>query len=600
MVNQFCKHPLWQVSKTLSAVATGKQPADLVIRHVNLVNVATRELLENMDVAVSMGRIALVGDGSHCVGESTTVVDGSGKFLAPGFLDGHIHVESAMVPVTQYANAVLPHGTTGIFCDPHEICNVLGLKAVKLMADEGKTTPLKVMVTTPSCVPAVAGFEDIGSPTVTAQDVAETMEWDTVVGTGEMMNFPGILNSLDEPHAIVGAALQAGKIPTGHFSIPETGPGLNAYVAAGLRCCHESTRMEDALAKMRLGMYAQFREGSAWHDLHQMTKVITQNDVDSRFAHIVSDDAHPNTLVSHGHLNYVLKRAVEEGIDPLEAIQMVTINVAQCFQLDHDFGSITPGKCADMVLLDNLTDFAVLKTWVDGDLIAQDGKMLCPQPSPIYPPWATDTIHIAQTITPETFQISAQGQACPTVRVMEVFGGQVPNTALELTVTAKNGLLESDTQADLLKTFVFERHHATGKFGYGLVKGFGIQAGAMASTVAHDAHNLLVVGTNDQDMALAANTLIQSKGGLCVVKDGAVLGHVPLPIAGLMNPAPVEEVAHMVEQLERAWDALGCTMPSPFMTMALIPLACLPELRLTNRGLVDCTTFTLTNFITSK
>ncbi|MFI3313150.1 MAG: amidohydrolase family protein, partial [Eubacteriales bacterium] len=424
MKNLFCKFPLWTVSKDLSAVAAGKVPADLVIRNVNLVNVTTCELLPHMDVAVAKGRIALVGDAPHCIGESTQVVDGTDKFLAPGFLDGHIHVESSMITVTQYAQAVLPHGTTGIFCDPHEICNVLGLKAVKLMADEGKTVPLKVMVTTPSCVPAVAGFEDIGSPTVTSVDVAETMDWDTVVGTGEMMNFPGMVNGLDEPHAIVGAALEAGKIPTGHYSIPETGAGLNGYIASGIRCCHESTRMEDALAKMRLGMYAQFREGSAWHDLRQLAPALTDGKLDSRFAHLVSDDSHPNTLVSHGHLNYILKRAVDEGIDPLVAVQMVTINVAQCFQLDHDFGSVTPGKCADMVLLEDLINFNVLKTWVDGDLVAENGAPIVHRDSPAYPDWVMDTVHVEQDITPEIFAIPALGQDTPTVRVMEMFGGQ--------------------------------------------------------------------------------------------------------------------------------------------------------------------------------
>jgi len=591
MLNQFCKHPLWEVSKDLSHVAAGRIPADTVIKNTTLVNVCTAELLPNTDVALVKGRIALVGDATHCIGEGTEVIDAKGAYLAPGFLDGHIHVESSMLTVSEYAKAVLAHGTTGIFMDPHEICNVLGLRAVKIMLDEGKQTPLKAMLTTPSCVPAVQGFEDIGSKPVTAADIEETMNWDGVVGLGEMMNFPGINFCNDEVHAIVAATLKAGKIPTGHYSIPETGAGLNGYIASGVRCCHESTRQEDALAKMRLGMYAMLREGSAWKDLHEVAKAITSHKVDSRFACLISDDTHPNTLLAEGHLNHILKRAVEEGIDPIVAIQMVTINTAQCFQLDHDMGSITPGKCADLVLLQDLTDFKVLKTWVDGDLVAKDGKTTVSIPPFTYPDWAKDTMHVGQAITDETFQISAENKDTPTVRVIEVIGGKVGSYERHIPMTAVNGLLEASSEDDILKAFVFERHHATGSFGKGFVKGFGIKKGAMASTVAHDAHNLLVIGSNDADMALAANTLIASKGGMCVVLDGKILGHVALPIAGIMSDRIAEEVAKDVEHMESAWDTLGCTMPSPFMTMALIPLACLPELRLTNRGLVDCTTF---------
>lgn len=591
MINKFCKYPLWEVSKDLAHVAAGRIPATTVIQNATLVNVCTAELLPKIDVALVKGRIALVGDATHCIGEGTIVVDAKGAYLAPGFLDGHIHVESSMLTVSEYARTVLAHGTTGIFMDPHEICNVLGLSAVKLMLEEGMQTPLKAMLTTPSCVPAVQGFEDIGSKPVTAEDVAETMNWDGVVGLGEMMNFPGINFCADEVHGIVAATLKAGKIPTGHYSIPETGAGLNGYIAAGLRCCHESTRQEDALAKMRLGMYAMLREGSAWKDLHEVAKAITNNEVDSRYACLISDDAHPNTLLAEGHINHILKRAVEEGIDPVIAIQMVTINTAQCFQLDHDMGSVTPGKCADLVLLHDLTNFNVLKTWVDGDLVAQEGKTLVQMPSFTYPDWAKDTMHMGQNITTETFKISAENHENPVIRIIEVIAGKVGTHEKHIAMTPINNLLEASSEEDILKAFVFERHHATGKFGKGFVKGFGIKRGAMASTVAHDAHNLLVIGSNDADMELAANTLIASKGGMCVVLDGEILGHVALPIAGIMSDLPAEKIAKDVEQMETAWDILGCTMPSPFMTMALIPLACLPELRLTNRGLVDCTQF---------
>lgn len=589
MINTFCKKPLWEVSQTLAAVAGGNAYADLVINHANLVNVCTHEIQEDIAVAISCGRIAMVGDVAHCIGPDTKVVDAAGQYLAPGFLDGHIHVESSMMGAGGYAKAVIPHGTVGIYMDPHEICNVLGLDGVKCMLEDAARTPLKAMLTTPSCVPAVPGFEDTGS-FIGPEEVAETMKWKECVGLGEMMNFPGILGSSDHAHGITGETLKAGKIVTGHYSLPETGKGLNAYIASGVRCCHESTRMEDALEKMRLGMYAMFREGSAWHDLKEVAKSITEHQIDTRFATLISDDTHPHTLTSKGHLDHIVRRAVEEGIDVITAIQMVTINCAQCFQMDHDFGSITPGKCADMVLLNNLEDLKVTKVWIDGDLVAENGKMTMEFAPYTYPEWATHSMHVGETITKDTFKIPASGD-CVTVRAIEVIPAKVGSFERHVTLQAKNGYLESDPSQDVLKTVVFERHHNTGKKGFGFVKGFGINCGAMASTVAHDAHNLLVIGTNDEDMALAANTLIACGGGMVAVQNGEVLGVVPLPIAGLMNDKPLEEMSEMVEKLESAWAKIGCTMPSPFMTMALIPLACLPELRLTNRGLVDCTTF---------
>lgn len=589
MINTFCKKPLWEVSRTLSAVAGGAVPAELVITNARLVNVCTHEIQENISVAVAEGRIAMVGDCSHCIGPDTKVIDAEGQYLAPGFLDGHIHVESSMMGVGAYAKAVIPHGTVGIYMDPHEICNVLGLDGVKCMLEDAKRTPLKAMLTTPSCVPAVPGFEDTGS-FIGPAEVAETMNWKECVGLGEMMNFPGILSSSEHAHGITGETLKAGKIVTGHYSMPETGKGLNAYIASGVRCCHESTRAEDTLEKMRLGMYAMLREGSAWHDLKEVAKSITQHEVDTRFATLISDDTHPHTLQAQGHLDHIMRRALEEGIDAITAIQMVTINCAQCFQMDHDFGSITPGKCADMVLIGDLDKINVTKVWIDGDLVAENGQMTMEFAPYSYPDWATHSMHVGETITADTFKIPASADQV-TVRAIEVIPAKVGSIERHVTLQAKDGYLESDPSQDVLKTVVFERHHETGKKGFGFVKGFGITNGAMASTVAHDAHNLLVIGTNDADMALAANTLIQCGGGMVAVQDGKVLGVVPLPIAGLMNDKPLEEMSQMVENLEQAWAKIGCTMPSPFMTMALIALACLPELRLTNRGLVDCTTF---------
>lgn len=591
MFNKFCKKQLWECSRELSATALGKIPAETVIKNAKLINVCTKEIIENTDVAIHSGRIALVGDASHCIGENTKVIDANGMYIAPGMLDGHIHIESSMLSAGEYARAVIPHGTTGIYYDPHEICNVIGFDGVELMVKDAARTPLKAMLTLPSCVPAVPGFEDSGA-TVTSDDIREKIQLDEVVGLGEMMNFPGINSSNPETHAITGETLKADKVITGHYSIPDIGMGLNAYIASGVRCCHESARMEDALQKMRLGMYAMFREGSAWHDLKEVSRAVTENPIDSRFALLVSDDTHPNTLMKKGHLDHIVKRAVEEGIDPIEALQMVTLNCAQCFRMDNELGSITPGKCADIIFIDNLKDFNIKKVIIDGDLVAQDGKMLVEFPEFTYPEYAMNTMHIGEKITADTFKIKTDKSLETTVRAIEIIPAKVGDYERHIKLKVKDGFIESDTKQDVLKTFVFERHNNTGKHGVGFVKGFNIKSGAMASTVAHDAHNLLVIGTNDSDMALAANTLIECGGGMCAVRDGKVLGCVELPLAGLMNVKSAEEMSENVASLDKAWKEIGCDIVSPFMTMALIPLACLPELRLTDRGLVDCTKFT--------
>lgn len=598
MLNTFCKKPLWECTQDIAAVAQGRQPADTVIKNARLVNVCTAEIQENIDVALVDGRIAYIGNADHCIGDNTQVIDAEGHYIAPGFLDGHIHVESSMMGAGEYARAVIPHGTVGIYWDPHEICNVLGLDGVKVMMEDASRTPLKAMVTTPSCVPAVPGFEDTGS-FIGPKEIAESMTWDGVVGLGEMMNFVGVVNGTDHAHGELAETLKADKVITGHYSIPETDRGLNAYIGSGVRCCHESTRAEDALAKMRLGQYAQLRYGSAWHDLPELAKAITENDIDTRFACLISDDTHPHTLVGEGHLDHILRVAVKCGIDVISAIQMVTINTATCFRMDNELGSITPGKCADIVFLDNLEDLNVIRVIIDGGVVAENGSPTFDYAPFEFPAWVTHSMHVGKGITPESFAIKAPEGAGSTVpiRVIEIIPGKVGAFETHLDLPVADGKLESDLSQDTLKTFVFERHHETGTFGYGFTKGFGIKRGAMASTVAHDAHNLLVVGTNDSDMALAANTLIECGGGMVVVADGEVLGLVELPIAGLMNDLGAEEMSAKVHQLEDTWEEIGCTMPSPFMTMALIPLACLPELRLTNRGLVDCTTFQFADLI---
>ena len=595
MLNIFCKKPLYEVTRKLARAATGAEKAELVIRDARLINVCTAEIQEGMDVAVSEGRIALVGNASHCIGENTTVIDAHGQYIAPGFMDAHIHVESSMISVGEYARAVVPHGTTGIFMDPHEICNVCGPDGVKAMIRDAKRSPLKAMSNVPSCVPAVAGFEDTGSR-ISPEDVREMMTWDGVMGLGEMMNFPGVICGDEVIHRELAETLKADQIITGHYSVPETGDGLNAYIASGIRCCHESTRAEDVLEKMRRGMYALMRYGSAWHDMPVIIRAILDNRIDDRFACLVSDDTHPDTLIEYGHMDHILRCAIREGLDPVKAIQYVTINPAACFRMDHEMGSITPGKCADIVFFDDLNDIRITRTIIDGDVVAENGRMTVGIGKPDFPACVYHTMHVGQPVIPDSFRIAApEGRETVKTRVIEIIPNRVGNNERLIDMKVKKGLVEADPGKDIMKIAVFERHHGTGTAGFGFVKGFGFRKGAMAQTVAHDAHNLLVAGTNDADMALAANTLIECGGGLCAVSGGEVLALVPLPIAGLMNDLPVEEMAELVAGLSKAWKEMGCAINSPYMTMALISLACLPELRLTNRGLVDCRVFRFVN-----
>ena len=592
MLNKFCKKPLFEVTATLAKVATGVEKAELVIRNAKLVNVCTAEVQEGMDVAIAEGRIALVGDASHCIGEDTKVIDAAGQYIAPGFIDAHIHVESSMISVREYGRAVVPHGTTGIFMDPHEICNVCGPEGVKAMIDDGKKTPLKSMANVPSCVPAVTGFEDTGSH-IGPEDVREMMTWDGVMGLGEMMNFPGVIGTDPNVHGEIAETLKADQVVTGHYSIPETGAGLNAYIASGVRCCHESTRAEDVLEKMRRGMYALIRFGSAWQDMPVIISAVLDNKIDDRYACLVSDDTHPDTLISHGHLDHIVRCAIKLGLDPIKAIQYVTINPASCLRMEHEMGSIAPGKCADIVFFDDLRDIRITRTIIDGDVVAENGKMTVDYGKSEFPASVYNTMHVGETITSDSFMIAAPEGAEESVktRVIEIIPNRVSNYERVLDLAIKDGRVLADPAQDVMKMAVFERHHETGTKGVGFIKGFGFKKGAMAQTVAHDAHNLLVAGTNDEDMALAANTLIECGGGMCAAADGKILALVPLPIAGLMNDLPVEEMAALISKLDAAWKDMGCVINSPYMTMALAALACLPELRLTNRGLVDCRTF---------
>jgi len=602
----FAVKPLEEVTRTLALTAQGIFKADTVVRGGKLVNVHTGEIQGPVDVAIKEGRVVFIGEASFAIGPETSVIEAGGFYLVPGLLDGHMHVESSMVSVTELARAIVPLGTTGIFMDPHEIANVLGLSGVQMMMAEARGLPLKVYTTIPSCVPAAPGFEDTGAA-IGPAEVGEAMTWPGVVGLGEMMNFPGVLAGDELVHAEIQKTLAAGRVVTGHYGLPDTGAGLQGYIAAGGSSCHESTTAAEALAKLRLGMYAMLREGSAWRDIKATIKSVTETRVDTRHLLLVTDDTHPETILRLGHLNHVVRRAIQEGFDPIRAIQAVTLNTAEYFGLSRDLGSIAPGKVADILFIRDLAEMHPERVMVNGKLVAADGQLLVELPTPHYPPEARRSVRLKAPLRPEDFRLTlapavtprlaAGGRGTVRVRVIEIKESNVLTQAVEVELPVADGELRASVEKGVAKVASIERHRATGTMGLGFVRGFGFQAGAVASTVAHDSHNLLVVGMNDADMALAANTLAEVGGGLVAVRDGKVLALVPLPIAGLMSDQPVTVVAEQVAALEKAWRQLGCHLESPFMTMALLSLPVLPALRVTNRGLVDSVNFKMVDLV---
>jgi adenine deaminase len=503
-----------------------------------------------------------------------------------------------MVTATGFCRGVVPTGTTGAFMDPHEIGNVLGLDGIRLLLDEAADLPLKTFCTIPSCVPAAPGFEDAGA-VIDSEDVRDALDWDDVVALGEMMNYPGVVAGDEEVHEKLAATYEAGLEATGHFASRETGASLDAFVAAGISSCHEAVRKEEALARLRKGMWTMLRQGSAWKDVPETIRAVTETNVDTRHLLLVSDDTHPDTITEKGHLDRVLRVAIANGLDPVTAIQAVTLNAAEYYGVDNDLGALSPGKIADVVFLDDLSTVDVGRVMVDGDLVAADGEWLDADTLPdetdhtaavhdAYPDWARETVAIDPP-TSEDFAIPAPDDAATAeVTVIRAHENEVGTTRETATLPVEDGAVVA---ADgISKAAVIERHGGDGSIGRGFVTGFGFERGAIASTVAHDSHNLLVVGTDDDAMVRAAERVVELDGGMVAVDDD-VLASVPLPVAGLMSDRPLSEVSERVSDLEDAWRVLGCDLDSPFMTMSLVALAVIPELRLTNRGLLDTVEF---------
>ncbi len=588
-----------QISKgtrVLVDVAMGRAKARLVIRNGQWVCVQSGEFIPDTDIAIVNDRIAYVGpDASHTIGKDTEVIDAEGRYLVPGLLDGHMHVESGMVTITEFVRAVAPRGTTGMFIDPHEIANVFGLKGVKLMVEEAETQPIHVWVQIPSCVPSAPGLETPGA-SIGPEDVEKAMTWDRIIGLGEMMNFPGVYFSDQKMHDEMAATRAAGKVIGGHYAAPDLGIPFHGYVAGGPEDDHEGTRKEDAVARVRQGMKSMLRYGSGWLDVEAQVKAITEDGLDSRHFILCTDDSHSETLVNDGHMDRVVRHTIGLGVEPITVLQMATINTAEHFGVAKDMGQIAPGRYADILVVEDLNDFRPDIVIARGKILAENGNWMIDLPQTIYPDWAIHSVNMKRPLIPEDFRLSVGDEIDGTVsaHVIGVVEGQAPTQHLKIEVKVKDGEIPADIGKDLAKIALVERHRATGGVVVTLVSGFELKGKcALGSTVAHDSHHMIIVGTDEEQMTLAANTLKEMNGGQVVIKDGNVIGKVALPIAGLMSNKRADLVAKEAGSVLEGFRACGCTIENPNMQLSLLALVVIPALRISDLGLVDVETFSL-------
>ncbi len=561
--------------ESLISVAKGEAPADLILSHAKIVNTLSGEIEEG-NVAIYGDRIAGVGD--YQLG--TEVIDLKGKYLSPALIDGHIHPESSMLHIARYAQAVVPRGVCAIVTDLHEIANVKGLKGVEYMLRCAHDLPIDLYFMVASCVPATS-LETSGAH-LTAKDVATALHWENTIGLGEVMNFPGVLAGDKEVLAKIASA--KGKIIDGHAP-GLGGKELNAYIASGIHSDHESTSYEEAREKLLRGMYVMIREGSSEKNLEALLPLVT--DKTYKRCLFVVDDRDCADLMKDGDIDAVVRKAIGLGLDPIRAIQLATINTADYFRLDG-LGAIAPGYMANLIIFDELASLKAEMVFYRGKLVAETGKL-------IFPPNLLEDDEMTRTMNIKPFTVDALRMPAPegASPVIEIVPDQIVTKKVEERAGIEDGYVVPDIERDILKLVVVERHKATGNIGLGLVKGFGLKKGALASSIAHDSHNIVVVGTNDKDIYMTIKEIERLQGGLVIAADGKVLDSLPLPIAGLLSTEPLETVVSKLEKLKEIAAKLGSKLPHPFDNLSLLALPVIPELRLTDMGLVDVVAFKL-------
>ena len=554
-------------------IASGDGMVDLLIKNGRVVDVFSGQI-EEKDVAIFGG--VIVGFGDY---QARKTIDVKGDFLCPGLIDGHVHIESSMVTIPEFARAVLPNGTTSVVTDPHEIANVLGREGIRFMAESARNVPLNVFLMLPSCVPAT--HMETSGAILKATDLKPLLKEPWAIGLAEVMNFPGVI--FGDPEVLKKIEMARGKRMDGHAPML-SGKGLYAYLTAGIRSDHECTTPKEAKEKLKNGMWIMIREGTTARNLRDLIPLVTSKN--SRRFLFVTDDRHPRELIEEGHIDSMVRQAIRWGLDPILAIQMATLNSAEYFRLD-DLGAIAPGCRADIVTFDHLGRFQIKKVFKNGKLVAENGRMLFPPLRKAKGPGVKGSVRI-KPLKKDAFLLRSDQSLA---KIIQLIPGQIVTKKITKKILLKDGVAYPDIKEDILKIAVIERHKATGNVGIGFVQGFGLKKGAIGSSVAHDSHNLVIVGTNNQDMIKAAETIQAMKGGLSVVLSGKVLASLPLPIAGLMSEGTVAQVNLRLEALHRAAKNLGCKIPDPFMTLSFLSLPVIPELKITDKGLVDVNQF---------
>jgi len=563
------------ILEELIAVARGDTPADLLLINAKIVNTFTAEI-EDGNVAIYQGYIAGIGD----YRQARQVIDLEDRYLAPGLINGHMHIESSLLHPAEYAKAVVPRGVSSVVADPHEMANVTGLKGIRYLMDCARRLPLDLYFMTPSCVPATH-LETSGAE-LGAKEIQTALRWKNMIGLGEMMNFPGVLSRSQE--VIEKIRLARGKLVDGHAP-GLSGKDLNAYMAAGIYSDHESTTFEEGREKLRRGMHLMIREGSSEENLDELLPLI--DDKTYRRCFFVVDDRTCADLLREGDIDAVVRKAISRGLDPIRALQLATINTAEYFRL-YRAGAVAPGYIANLLVIDDLLKLSVDMVFYRGRLVAKDGEALFSTLRRTDPE-ITHTVNIKPFST-EALKMPASKKSLP---VIEIVPGQIITKRIDAEAKTEEGLIVPDTERDILKLVVVERHRANGNIGVGFVKGFGLKNGALGSSIAHDSHNIIVVGTNDQDIFAAIKEIERLQGGLVVAAGGRILGALALPIAGLLSEEPLEVVVAGLEELQREASTLGCVLPSPLHTLSFLALPVIPELRLTDKGLVDVVKFRL-------
>ncbi|TWT41142.1 Adenine deaminase [Phycisphaerae bacterium RAS1] len=570
--------------KTRIDIAAGRQPADLVLRNGRVVNVLSCEIHEG-DVAIA---------GEHIVGigryEGRETVDLRGQYVCPGLIDGHVHIESSMLSVPEFARLVCTRGTTAVIADPHELANVMGVEGVRYVLSSSKFCPIHVFVMLSSCVPA-SPYESSGAE-LTALDLEPLLADRWVIGLAEVMDYPGVISA--EPACLDKIAVVGSRPIDGHAP-GVRGRDLCAYAAAGIGSDHECTTLEEAREKLRMGLHIMIREGSQARNLDALLPLVTTETLD-RFM-FVTDDKDVEDLLEEGHIDFMIRRAIAAGLNPVHAVKLATFNPANYFGL-RQLGAVAPGRIASLAIVDDLSSFRVRRTYHAGRLVAEDGAAL-PLPGTHKPPLLRSSINV-KWLEPEQFVVAAPSSsadgACR-AHVIEVLENRIDTRRSVETLPVQNGRVVTDPQRDICKLAVIERHQAGGGTGLGFVRGFGLKRGALASSIGHDAHNLAVVGVSDADIYTAAVKLVKMRGGLCVVCDGQVLAESPLPIGGLMSEADAPTLRAQLRALHQAAASLGAALRRPFMALSFLTLSVIGELKLTDQGLVDVARFKLIDLI---